>query len=233
MCKKILLCSLSVMLIIEGKKTFIFDAYGTLFDISAPFIKYQYKLGDKTDNLANLFRLKQIEYTWLLSLMGKYLNFWDITEKALTYAYEYNNIDDKTLKKRLLDECLKVQTFPDVKEILLHLKNRGFSVFILSNGTYEMIKFACHSNDMNDLIDKIISVDEVKIYKPHPNAYKLALEHLKTENIVFLSSNSWDISGAINFGFKTIWVNRKSDKWNNLTEKPFAEINNLNELKEI
>ena len=212
----------------------VVDAYGTLFDVNSAAAKCKEKLGDKWENFANAWRTTQLEYTWLRSLMKKHKNFWQITEDSLDHAMATFNID-KNMRKELLNLYKELSPYPEVKECLDALKSKKIKIAILSNGTPDLLKGLVESNNIQSYFDNIISVEDVKIYKPDPKVYEMPIKkyNCKPENICFLSSNTWDVSGGGVFGYNAVWVNRSNKVFDKLSYKPKFVISNLKELLNI
>jgi 2-haloacid dehalogenase len=189
---------------------FVFDAYGTLFDVHAAIGRHRDAAGPDADRCSELWRGKQLEYTWTLSLAGRYVDFWALTERALDYALARFPSVDKALKPKLLEAYSRLDAFSDARALLRDLKARGETTAILSNGTSEMVSAAAVAADVAGDLDAILSVDAVRIYKPRPEVYALVTERFKLapRDVVFASSNRWDIMGAAAFGFRTAWINR-------------------------
>jgi 2-haloacid dehalogenase len=219
---------------IGGIKACVFDAYGTLFDVHSAVGKYRQDLGENADQVSLLWRTKQLEYTWLRSLMRQHADFWQVTQDALDYAFDMYQIDDNVLRKNLMAAYLNLDCYPEVPMALSTLKDRGFRLAILSNGTPAMLEAAVKNSGISELLEKNFSVEEVGVFKPDPRVYQIAADGLnvKTEEIVFLSSNAWDASGASTFGFKVAWVNRFSQSVERLPGKPEVEIKSLAELSD-
>tara|TARA_Y100001970_G_scaffold294354_1_gene451364 strand:+ start:49141 stop:49833 length:693 start_codon:yes stop_codon:yes gene_type:complete len=188
----------------------VFDAYGTLFNFNAATKKFDYQLGGSAEELNSIWRAKQIEYTWLSTLMKKYSNFWELTGCALDFAMDSVGIEDKELREGLMQAYLRLDAYPEITDVLRILKAGGIKVAILSNGEPIMLENAVKSANIGEFVDHIISVDEISLYKPHPSVYQLAVDQLNipVEQICFQSSNSWDALGAKSFGFKVVWCNR-------------------------
>jgi len=189
-------------------RAFVFDAYGTLFDVHAAIGRHRAAVGADADRFSDLWRTKQLEYTWTLTLAGSYLDFWALTERALDYAFARFPSVDKSLKPKLLDAYLTLDAFPDARAALRDLKARGETTAILSNGTPKMLAAAVAASGI--ALDAALSVDAIRIYKPRREVYALVTERfrLAPADVVFVSSNRWDVMGAAAFGFRTAWVNR-------------------------
>ena len=220
---------------IGGIKACVFDAYGTLFDVHSAVGKHRHRLGDLADQVSMLWRTKQLEYTWLRSLMGHHADFWQVTQEALDFAFDMHDINDPDLHKTLMEAYLKLDCYPEVPEALSILKSRGFRLAILSNGTPSMLAAAVNNSAIGNLIEKNFSVEEVGIFKPDPRVYRIAVDGLgvKSEEIVFQSSNAWDASGASAFGFKVAWVNRFGQSEERLPGRPDVEIQTLLQLPDF
>ena len=215
-------------------KVIIFDAYGTLFDVNSAAEKCKNKIGDKWEPFANYWRTMQLEYTWLRSLMNRYEDFWKVTEDSLDKSMKLFKIDT-SMKNELLDLYKVLSTFPEVKETLQKLKEKKYKLVILSNGTHALIKELVDTNNLIGIFDDVISVEEVKIYKPHSNVYNIPIKKYQIEKkqFAYLSANTWDVSAAGNFGFNAVWVNRNKNIFDNLDYKPIIEIKNLIDLNNL
>ena len=215
-------------------KVIIFDAYGTLFDVNSAAEKCKNKIGDKWEPFANYWRTMQLEYTWLRSLMNRYEDFWKVTEDSLDKSMKLFKID-ASMKNELLDLYKVLSTFPEVKETLQKLKGKKYKLVILSNGTHALIKELVDTNNLGGIFDDVISVEEVKIYKPHSNVYNIPIKKYQIEKkqFAYLSANTWDVSAAGNFGFNAVWVNRNKNIFDNLDYKPIIEIKNLIDLNNL
>ena len=213
----------------------IFDAYGTLFDINAACRELSKEVGDSWEQLASLWRLRQVEYTWLRNSMDQYIDFWQITSDALDYAMETLDIENIELREGLLNLYLKLEAYPEVKGLLTKLKQRDLKTGILSNGSMKMLDSAVDNANIRDVLDVILSVEECEIYKPSSKVYDLVKTkmHINKENVLFFSSNAWDMHAASNYGFKTIWVNRFNAKLERLPGKPIEIVNSLEKIDEI
>ena len=210
----------------------VFDAYGTLFDLSTIAGGARDALGDDTEAFALLWRRKQLEYTWLRALMGDYADFWQVTGESLGYALAAMGRDDPALRARLMQRHMNVPAYPDVVPALTELRARRLKTAILTNGSPHMITAAVNAADLRKLLDHILSVDAVRSYKPHPTVYALAPDALKCEplEIVFVSANAWDVAGAAHFGFRAVWLNRGKALAERLPARPAREIASLAEL---
>jgi 2-haloacid dehalogenase len=189
---------------------YVFDAYGTLFDFNAAIARHRAAAGPDADRFSEIWRQKQIEYTWTLTLAGRYVEFWTLTQRALDYTFERVPSVSKTLRRDLLDVYLKLDTFADARDVLQKLKARGDRTAILSNGSPAMLASAVDAAGIKDTLDAVLSVDAVRMFKPRPEVYALATSHFacKPGDVVFVSSNRWDAMGATAFGFRSHWVNR-------------------------
>ena len=218
----------------NNSKAIVFDAYGTLFDVNSAAEKSKDKIGNKWENFANFWRTTQLEYTWLRSLMKKHKNFWQITEDSLDKSMETFQID-KSLRNDLLSLYKELSPYPEVKNVLENLKKKSFKLAILSNGTPELLNHLVKSSDLENLFDDIFSVEEVKIYKPDPKVYDIPVNKYKVTKgeITFLIANTWDVSGAGNYGYKSIWVNRNNGVFDKLDYKPKNEVKNLKQLLDL
>ena len=212
-------------------KVVVFDAYGTLFDVNSAAKRCKDKIGAKWEIFANFWRTTQLEYTWLRSLMKRHKNFWDITEDSLDKSMKVFNIN-KNMKNELLSLYKILSPYPEVRGVLEDLKKKNFKLAILSNGTPDLLKELVDNNKLNNLFDDLFSIEEVKIYKPDPRVYEITIKKykIKSDEITFLSANTWDVSGGGNFGYNSIWVNRNNSVFDILDFQPKNEINNLTHL---
>ncbi|NQU64614.1 MAG: haloacid dehalogenase type II [SAR324 cluster bacterium] len=216
----------------EGIKACVYDAYGTLFDVHSAVGKYRERLGDKADAVSNVWRMKQLEYTWLRSLMENHADFWQVTREALEYSLDANDVDNPKLLEDLMDAYLHLECYPEVKESLSRLKQSGAKNVILSNGSPMMLEAAVQNSGIGELIDQILSVEAIKIYKPSPLVYQLATDGIGilANQVSFQSSNSFDVAGAANFGFRVAWINRFGQRKERLPAGADAELKSLTEL---
>jgi 2-haloacid dehalogenase len=191
-------------------RAFVFDAYGTLFDVHAAIGQHRAAAGPDADRFSEIWRGKQLEYTWTLTLAGRYVDFWTLTERALDHAFARFPSVDKALKPKLLDAYLTLSAFPDARALLRDLKARGETTAILSNGAPKMLASAVEAANVAGDLDAVLSVDAIHIYKPRPEVYALvtARFQLAPRDVIFVSSNRWDVMGAAAFGFRTAWINR-------------------------
>ena len=217
---------------IEGIEACVFDAYGTLFDVHSAVGRHTDRLGDKASAVSETWRTKQLQYTWLRSLMGRHADFWQVTGQALDYAFEMHGVEDDGLKKDLMAAYLSLDCYPEVPQVLTDLKAMGFTCAILSNGTPDMLEAAVKSAGIEAHMDRLLSVEAVGIYKPDPRVYGMGPESLgiSADRIVFMSSNAWDASGAAAFGFHVAWVNRFGQAPERLPGDIDAKINTLSDL---
>jgi 2-haloacid dehalogenase len=217
---------------IGGIKACVFDAYGTLFDVHSAVGKHRARLGDVADQVSGVWRTKQLEYTWLRSLMGRHADFWQVTRDALEFAFEMHAVKDSELSADLMEAYLQLTCYPEVPEALAELKKRGFQIAILSNGTPAMLEAAVKNSRLEEVIPQIFSVETAGVFKPDPRVYQIAVDELslKAEEIVFQSSNAWDAAGAAAFGLKVAWINRFGQSPERLPGQPQVEIKDLSEL---
>ena len=212
-------------------KIIIFDAYGTLFDVNSAAEKCKNKIGQKWENFANYWRTTQLEYTWLRSLMNRHKDFWEVTEDSLDKSMKAFSIDI-SMKSELLNLYKKLSPYSEVKKVLNSLKEKKYKIAILSNGTPSLLNELVISNNLANIFDDIFSIEEVKVYKPDSKVYNIPIKkyQINKNEVVFLSANTWDVSGAGNFGYNSIWVNRNKNIFDNLDYKPKNEIENLTQL---
>ena len=215
-------------------KSIVFDAYGTLFDVNSAAEKCKDKIGDRWEGFANFWRTTQLEYTWLRSLMKRHKDFWSITEDSLDKSMKVFNIDI-AMKNELLDLYKTLSPYPEVKEVLNSLKKKNYKLSILSNGTPTLLNELVKSNDLGNIFDDLFSIEEVGVYKPDSKVYEMPIKkyQIKSEEVAFLSANTWDVSGGGNYGYNSIWVNRNKAIFDNLDYKPKNEITNLTQLLDI
>ena len=217
---------------IEDIGACVFDAYGTLFDVNAAAAQCRDALGGKADELSALWRTRQLEYTWLRSLMQEYVEFWQVTGDGLDYSLAVLGIEDDALRQRLMDIYMRLDAYPEVKDVLTALKVGGLKTAILSNGSPKMLSSAVENAGINEVLDDTFSVDSIGIYKPHPSVYQMAVDGLgvNAERICFMSSNAWDAAAAANFGFRVVWVNRFGQPQERIPGDPEQVIQTLEAL---
>ena len=215
-------------------KAIIFDAYGTLFDVNSAAEKCKHKIGDKWEGFANYWRTTQLEYTWLRSLMKRHKDFWQVTEDSLDKSMKTYKIDS-SMRNELLDLYKILSTFKEVPEVLKILKEKNLKIAILSNGTPGLLNQLLKSNSLENIFDDSFSIEEVGIYKPDSKVYDIPIKkyQIQKEEVLFLSANTWDVSGGGNYGYNSIWVNRNNDIFDRLDYIPKYEIKNLRQLLEI
>jgi 2-haloacid dehalogenase len=215
-------------------KAIIFDAYGTLFDVNSAAEKCKDKIGDKWEGFANFWRTTQLEYTWLRSLMKRHKDFWQITEDSLDKSMKTYKIDP-TMKNELLNLYKSLSQYKEVDEVLIKLKEKNFKLAILSNGTPSLLNELVKSNNLENVFDDLFSIEQVGIYKPDSKVYDMPINKYQIEKneVYFLSSNTWDVSGGGNYGYNSIWVNRNNNIFDKLDYSPKHQIKQLGELLDI
>lgn len=215
-----------------GIKACVFDAYGTLFDFAAAARRCRDELGDSAERLTALWRDKQMQYTWLRAAQNRHADFWQVTGDALDFALETLEIEKPGLRSRLMELYLTLDTFPEVPDALGQLKRVGLQTAILSNGSPKMLDAAIKGARLEGLLDAVLSVEAVGVYKPHPRVYQLAVDRLglPARAIAFQSSNAWDAYAASAFGMRVVWCNRYGQRPERLPGAPDREINSLAQL---
>ncbi len=213
-------------------KACVFDAYGTLFDVHSAAAEHRGLLGERADAVSACWRLKQLEYTWLRSLMGHYVDFWQITRDGLDYALEQEQISAEGVAETLMSAYLSLACFAEVPATLQALNAQGQQCAILSNGSPDMLATAVQNSGIRDLLQAVLSVDGIGVYKPDKRVYDLACQalDLQPEEILFMSSNAWDVAGAASFGFQAVHVNRFGQPPERLPGNPVAQLTTLEEL---
>jgi 2-haloacid dehalogenase len=216
--------------------TYVFDAYGTLFDVHAAIARHRAAAGPEAERCSEIWRTKQLEYTWTLTLAGHYVDFWTLTEQALDYALARVPSVDRSLRPQLLDAYLTLDAFADARTTLADLKARGARLAILSNGSPRMLAAAVGAAGITGLLDAALSVDAVRLFKPRPEVYALVTDGfgVRPDQVVFVSSNRWDIMGAASFGFRPLWLNRASlpDEYrDNAAPRQISELTELSSLE--
>jgi 2-haloacid dehalogenase len=217
---------------IEGVKACVFDAYGTLFDFAAAARNCRDVLGDDIDKLTTLWRDKQLQYTWLRAVQELHADFWQVTGDALDFSLETLGIDKSGLRDRLMTLYLTLDPFPEVPDVLRRLKSAGMRTAILSNGSPTMLDAVVKAAKLDTLLDAVLSVEEVRVYKPNSEVYQLAVDRLgiPASAISFQSSNAWDAYAASAFGMKVVWCNRYGQRPERLPGRPDRQIQSLVEL---
>jgi len=217
---------------LTGVKACVFDAYGTLFDFASAAKRCRDVLGDGIDKLTALWRDKQLQYTWLRALQGRHLDFWQVTGDALDFALETLAIEVPGLRDRLMNLYLTLDAFPEVPDVLERLKRAGQRTAILSNGSPEMLAAVVKAAGLDSLLDAVLSVEEVGVYKPHPKVYQLAVDRLgvPATAIAYQSSNAWDAYAASAFGMRVVWCNRYGQRPERLPGSPDRMVKSLTEL---
>ena len=211
---------------------YVFDAYGTLFDVHAAVRKHASTIGSEAAMLSETWRAKQLEFTWTRAMMGRYVDFWELTEQALDYAFERHPKANREARKALLDAYWTLDCFAEVPVVLKALKSAGVRTGILSNGSSGMLKAAVESAGISEFIDDVISVDRIKTFKAMPSVYQMVLDdyHVSADEVSFQSSNRWDVAAATAFGFRTVWCNRGGmpDEYTDLSPtKILTDLNGL------
>jgi len=208
---------------------YVFDAYGTLFDVHAAIARHRAAAGPEAERLSEIWRTKQLEYTWTMTLAGRYVDFWTLTERSLDFALARVPSVDRALRGKLLEAYLTLDAFADARTALADLKAKGVRLAILSNGSPRMLATAVEAAGIRGMLDAVLSVDAVRGYKPRPEVYALATDALamSAADIAFVSSNRWDVMGAVSFGFTAFWANRSRapDEYRDFA--PLREIPNL------
>jgi 2-haloacid dehalogenase len=217
---------------LAGVQACVFDAYGTLFDFASAARGCRDVLGDAIEKLTALWRDKQLQYTWLRAVQGRHADFWQVTGDALDFALETLAIEKSGLRDRLMNFYLTLEPFPEVPEVLRQLKTAGLRTAILSNGSPMMLDAAVRESGLSTLLDAVLSVESVGVYKPHPKVYQLAVDRLgiPAAAIAFQSSNAWDAYAASAFGMQVVWCNRYGQRPERLPGKPDRMVRSLAEL---
>jgi 2-haloacid dehalogenase len=219
----------------EMVSIFIFDTYGTLFDVHAAIARHRAAASPESERFSEIWRTKQLEYTWTLTLAGHYVDFWTLTERALDFALARVPSVDRTLRPQLLEAYLTLEAFPDARIALADLKARGARLAILSNGSPRMLAAAVGAAGIAGLLEATLSADAVRLYKPRPEVYALVTDALAVNpsDVTFVSSNRWDVMGAVSFGFRAFWVNRARVPNEYADLAPLREIPDLTALTRL
>jgi 2-haloacid dehalogenase len=218
--------------LLQGVRACVFDAYGTILDFASAAARCIDALGGEAARLTALWRDKQLQYSWLRAVQGRHADFWQVTGDALDFALETLGLTEPGLRDRLMQLYLALDPFPEVPEMLRRLRTAGLSTAILSNGSPEMLTAAVENAGLVGLCDHLLSVELVRVYKPHHKVYRLACDRLSLDAgaILFVSSNAWDVHAASAFGMRTVWCNRSSQRRERLPGRPDREIGSLAEL---
>ena len=213
-------------------KACVFNAYGAVLDTYLPFEEYRDQLGENALVIYKLWRAKRLQYSSQLSLMDQYTSYEKIRKLALDFACDVYGIDDDNIKNNIFDAHAKLTTYSDVKDVLQTLKNEGIVTSVLSNGSPKKLTAALKHAEVDHLFNGIYSTEQIKAYKPSPAVYEFVEEQLALprSKICFVSSNSWDIAGAVSYGFYTVWINRYERKPERLPFMADVEINTLSKL---
>jgi 2-haloacid dehalogenase len=217
---------------LSGIKACVFDAYGTLFDFASAADRCRDVPRDRIGKLTALWRDKQLQYTWLRAVQGRHADFWQVTGDALDYALDALDLHGPGLRDRLMNLYLELETFPEVPDVLQRLKRAGMRTAILSNGSPKMLAALVAAAKLEPLLDAVLSVEDVGVYKPHRKVYQLAVDRLgvPAAAIAFQSSNAWDAYAAKAFGMQVVWCNRYGQRPERLPGTPDREIRSLAEL---
>ncbi len=217
---------------LNGVKACVFDAYGTLFDVFSVAAGVRTAVGDKAEAVTAMWRQKQLEYTWLRSLMGAHADFWQVTREALDFALDAAGHNDPAISERLLPLYLTLDVYPEVPDVLSRLRAGGVTCAILSNGAPDMLNAAVDSAGIGRHLSHVISIEDAGIFKPAPVVYQLAVDRLgvAANEICFMSSNAWDVAGAAHFGFRVVWINRFGQVPERLPGKPVRVLTTLEPL---
>lgn len=221
---------------LEGIQAVVFDAYGTLFDVNSPVEKLASEIGEKAQALAALWRQKQLEYTWLRSLMGVHADFWQVTREALDFALAENSIDDPGLADELMTFYLKLDNYADAAPAIAGLRQKGKRLAILSNGSPSMLEAMVRHAGLEKQFEQVLSVEEVAIYKPSRRVYRLAMQKLHLQDapsVCFVSANTWDAQAAAQFGFQVVRIARAPRRDDNIPGKPARVIESLAGLADL
>lgn len=220
--------------------TCVFDAYGTLFDVNAAARLVaaepgQNKFAALWPQLAKDWRAKQLEYSWLRAIADQHCDFWQVTQDGLDWAMEASGLDDPVLRERLLALYWELPAYAEVPAMLAALKDKGMSCAILSNGSPQMLAGAVSSAQIGTMLDAVLSVEDVGVFKPHTRVYEQVTARFDCapSEVLFVSSNGWDAAGSANFGFQTVWVNRSQAPLDRLFARPDHILNDLTKIPEF
>jgi len=220
---------------LNGIEICVFDAYGTLYDFNSAVARHKAALGPAADALADMWRTKQIQYTWLRNAMKSYEPFWNVTAAALDHCLAAHDISDLEVRSALLDSYLALDPYPEVPAMIADLTNIGMRMAILSNGNPEMLEPMVAASRLAGAFEAVLSVHEVEVFKPDPLVYALveARCSVTADKVCFLSSNCWDAHGAAHFGFRTIWINRAGAPDDGLPGMPIGHLRDLSQLPQL
>jgi 2-haloacid dehalogenase len=220
---------------LPGIEMCVFDAYGTLFDFNSAVARHRGAIGPAADTLSEMWRQKQIQYTWLRNGMGAYAPFWQVTGEALDHCLAAHGIADPVVRERLMGAYLALDPFPEVTDMLVRLTDAGTRTAILSNGNPGMLDPMVAASGLASRFEAVLSVDEVHAFKPDPRVYRLVEARcgVTPDKVCFLSSNCWDAHGAAQFGFRTVWVNRAGAPDDNLPGTLAGQIRDLSGLPDL
>ena len=214
----------------------VFDAYGTIFDVHSAVARHANSVGQAAAEISDLWRAKQLEYSWVHSLMRRHVDFWKLTNRALDYALAFHKVNDDRLKRALLESYLALDAYEETPIVLRKLREADIKTAILSNGSPFMLQHAVESAGISGLIDKCLSIEEARVYKPDPAAYQIAIAALKVQSpteACFFSSNAWDVAGAHAFGFRAFWVNRSNKPEEYGLHKKVKRLTSLSDALEL
>ncbi len=214
---------------ITGIELCVFDAYGTLFDFNSAVARHRAVIGPKADALAEMWRSKQIQYTWLRNGMNAYAPFWQVTGEALDHCFRALAIGDRSVREMLMGAYLALDSFPEVPAMLERLGRAGLRAAILSNGNPDMLDPMVRASGLAERFEAVISVDAARVFKVDRRAYELVEARcgVTPDKVCFLSSNCWDAHGAAHFGFRTVWINRAGAPDDNLPGSTVAQLKDL------
>ena len=214
---------------ITGIELCVFDAYGTLFDFNSAVARHRAVIGPKADALAEMWRSKQIQYTWLRNGMNAYAPFWQVTGEALDHCLGALAIGDRSVREKLMGAYLALDPFPEVSAMLEQLGRAGLRAAILSNGNPDMLDPMVRASGLAERFEAVISVDAAGVFKVDRRAYELVEARcgVTPDKVCFLSSNCWDAHGAAHFGFRTVWINRAGAPDDNLPGSTVAQLKDL------
>jgi 2-haloacid dehalogenase len=219
----------------NAQEIIIFDAYGTLFDVNAAVVRHAKAIGTDAQKFAETWRAKQLEYTWVLSLAKRYESFWTLTERGLDFAFAKFPTVDQSLRASLLDAYRVLSAYSEVRDVLIALREQGARTGILSNGDSAMLRTAIEAANLEGLFDAVLSVEKVRVFKTHPRVYTMVTEQFgcRAAQVMFVSSNRWDVAGAAAYGFSPVWVNRAKNPDEYPTLIPMKIITDLTELLKV